>query len=100
MTKDKIFRHLKKKIIGIYFLICKNEIVYVGASIHVFRRVYTHINKNRDRIKKEFDHYCYTQCKEEELSYLEKVHIKFYNPRYNSSKNAPYQRHKKRLKKM
>jgi excinuclease UvrABC nuclease subunit len=88
MAKDKIARHLKKKMIGIYFLIYKNEVVYVGASIHVFRRISTHKGKNLDRIKKEFDHYCYLKCKEEELLYLEKVFIDFYKPLYNINKGG------------
>ena len=63
---------------GIYFLIKNKEIVYIGQSVCVFRRVYDHL-----WAKKIFDSFSYIQCEEKMLDKLESLYIHFYQPPEN-----------------
>ena len=63
---------------GIYFLIKDKEIVYIGQSTCVFRRVYDHLWS-----KKIFDSFSYIQCEEKMLDKLESIYIHFYQPPEN-----------------
>ena len=60
---------------GIYFLIKDGEIVYIGQSLCVFRRVYDHL-----WAKKIFDSFSYIHCEEKMLDKLESIYIHFYQP--------------------
>lgn len=74
------------KSIGIYFLIKKDVIVYIGQSKKVFHRIETH----RDDPNKDFDTACYFECKEEELDTFERVLIYAFRPKYNTTFNPDY----------
>jgi hypothetical protein len=63
---------------GIYFLIKDKEIVYIGQSTCVFRRVYDHLWS-----KKIFDSFSYIQCEKKMLDKLESIYIHFYQPPEN-----------------
>ena len=63
---------------GIYFLIKDKEIVYIGQSTCVFRRVYDHL-----WAKKIFDSFSYIQCEKKMLDKLESLYIHFYQPPEN-----------------
>ena len=63
---------------GIYFLIRNGEIIYIGQSTCVFRRVYDHL-----WAKKIFDSFSYIQCEEKMLDKLESLYIHFYQPPEN-----------------
>lgn len=62
---------------GIYFLIKDNEIVYVGKSIHLHRRLSNH------RKAKDFDRAFFVECHKDDLNYLEKHFIRLFCPRLN-----------------
>ena len=56
---------------GVYFLIENDRVVYVGQSINVYTRIYTHM-KDRQR---QFDSYTYIPCEADELDVLESLYI-------------------------
>ena len=56
---------------GIYFLIQDNHIIYIGQSVNVYGRIYTHIKEKQ----KKFDSYAYVPCADEELDILESLYI-------------------------
>lgn len=69
------------KMIGIYFLIHRNEIVYVGQSkTDVLDRIAKH-----KRDGKVFDRYTYMRCKPEKVDELEALYIDAFLPKSNSS---------------
>lgn len=61
----------------IYFLVKKNEVVYVGQTKNNINRPLQHKND------KDFDDIYVLPCNEIELDYLEDKYIKKYNPFYN-----------------
>jgi len=63
---------------GIYFLIRNGEIIYIGQSTCVFRRVYDHL-----WAKKIFDSFSYIHCEEKMLDKLESLYIHYYQPTEN-----------------
>lgn len=65
--------------VGIYFLICNHEIVYVGQSVCVYTRVGVH--KREGKIA--FDAMAYVACKQEDLDLLESLYILRYLPKHN-----------------
>lgn len=72
------------KMVGIYFLISKGEIVYVGQSkTDVLYRVAQH-----KRDGKVFDRYSYMRCKPEQVDDLEALYIDAFLPKNNSSTRA------------
>lgn len=66
---------------GIYFLIRKDEIVYVGRSSSIARRILQHHAKRRI----EFDRYAYLIWKPEEIAELERHFIWKFVPRCNTA---------------
>lgn len=79
-----------KKIIGIYFLIRKLEIVYIGQSIDVASRISAH---ERD---KRFDAVSVIRCEADELDAYESLYIWKYQPCLNgkfSQSKTPYAAH-------
>jgi hypothetical protein len=77
---------------GIYFLIKKNKIVYIGQSTNIFTRIMTHSND------KNFDSYSYIPCDQSILDKLESLYIHVYQPELNGfltegRKHAPIQLH-------
>jgi len=67
-------------ITGIYFLINKNEIVYVGKSVDINGRILVH-NKN---ILKTFDSFSILECPVEFLNILESHYIFKFHPFLNN----------------
>jgi len=65
------------RISGIYFLIHKNKIVYIGRTTHLFSRVTQH------QIK--WDSVRIIQCSYKECSKYEKRWIKKFMPKYNKN---------------
>ena len=74
---DEIKKHTITSKIGIYFMYdCNHELVYIGRSNSIIKRVYSHRNKS-------FRFYKYIECKKDELGLLEKYYIKKYKPKLN-----------------
>lgn len=78
ITKRRLF------FCGIYFLIKKNEIVYVGKTKIGYKRILQHSNN------KDFDSFNFIECLEKELDSLETYFILKYNPKYNKSLNEDF----------
>ena len=79
---------------GIYFLIKGTEIVYVGQSVSVLRRIETHFSN------KDFDSFSFLPCKKDMLDVVESLYIHLIEPKYNGNvfgssgrKSAPVSRH-------
>lgn len=77
---------------GVYVLLRKNVVVYVGQSRKMLKRIYTHDNTIGHRspvgYKRKtkgisFDEVHVRPCKVEELDALEQILIAKYQPRYN-----------------
>lgn len=83
LTKEDVLRNKKplseEKMCCIYFLIKKDEIVYVGQTTKGISRVYAHLGD------KDFDSYAILGCKEDELNDLEAYYIVEFNPCYNGT---------------
>ena len=84
---------LPPRICGVYFLIDGQEIVYVGQSADVVRRV----NQHLDRGRMKFDWAVYLPCSLAELDDIEEHFIDALRPRYNATRQrmatAAYVRH-------
>ncbi len=66
---------------GVYFLLLKNEIVYVGQSVAVYRRINEHLASKR------FERIAYIPCDQSELDVLESLYIHLFRPKLNQQKN-------------
>lgn len=71
--------------IGVYFLKQDNEIIYVGQSIDIERRIKEH--RATDKV---FDDYSVMECKEELLDTTEEAFILQHNPIFNIRKAVIY----------
>jgi hypothetical protein len=67
----------RKKIIGVYFLFYKKELVYIGQSVDIEKRIQEHTQN------KVFDEYSYKRVCERDLNKVEKACIEYYNPKLN-----------------
>ncbi len=80
LIKDmKIKTFIVKPIIGIYFLILKGRVIYVGQSIDIYNRINSH------KKDKDFDNVMYIKCNEEELTTTEDYYIIALNPPLNKT---------------
>lgn len=66
-----------KALVGIYFLFKDEELVYIGQSTNINKRVHDHI------IDKKFNTYTYIQFPKFKLDEMEKKFIRIYSPKYN-----------------
>lgn len=68
----------KTKKIGIYFLIKNNNIIYIGQSADIEKRIIQH------EAKKDFDSYSYYECDIKMLFIYERVFLDKYLPELNN----------------
>lgn len=73
------------EVVGVYFLIQNEKIVYIGQSTNIFKRLYEH-KKDKD---KSWDAYSYIECSAGELDIVESMYIFKYEPIYNSYSQEP-----------
>ena len=71
------------KKIGIYFLVHRKTIVYVGRSVNIEPRVQSHINEK----VKIFDSYYYIKCDVDNLDIVESAFICLCKTKYNKKTN-------------
>lgn len=64
------------KISGIYFLLRRNKIVYIGRTINLINRIYQHSEKNFDSIR-------IIKCNIDRLEHYEIRLIRYFQPKYN-----------------
>lgn len=69
---------------GVYFLIRRGEVVYVGQSLDVLHRIARHRREGRI-----FDAYSVIECVPEQLDELERTYIKAFVPEDNWSLGNP-----------
>ena len=85
---------MKAIIAGVYFLFDGKEIVYVGQSADIFRRIYEHSSGRAKGEKKKFDTWEYIEISDEaERFRAEHLLILALRPKYNidySGANARY----------
>lgn len=89
---EELYSIIKKKVSinniqtdpGIYFLLEKQEIVYIGQSMRPYTRVTSHAQE--EKIK--FDSYHITPCEEDKLDEKESHYIFKYAPKYNKRMNC------------
>lgn len=67
-------------ICGIYFLVNKDEVIYVGKSINIVIRILSHY-----RSPKIFTSIKYLECNEKDLDKLETHYIVALKPKYNNT---------------
>lgn len=82
IDKDSIIKasiKIEKSLIGVYFLIKDNTIVYVGQTTKGLFRVNQHI------YDKDFDSYFFLECKLNELNSIETQYIIMFKPKYNKT---------------
>ena len=79
----KDIHNLKKykanPIVGIYFLWDSEELVYIGQSTDIHKRISEHL------AVKKFTHYSFISCQRSQLNKLEKSYIQTYNPILNKT---------------
>lgn len=74
---------------GVYFLYCGKDIVYVGKSNDIYRRIYEHSSGRAKGTKKEFDSWEYFEFEDDiSMSKFEEFCISLFNPKYN--KDIPH----------
>lgn len=76
---------------GVYFLLHRDEVVYVGQSGSILRRVGEHLS---DR-QKRFDSVAFISCEPLNRLWLEDLYIKHFQPRYNRPDKAMLKRERK-----
>lgn len=69
---------------GIYFLICKSKVVYVGKATY---SIEDRLNIHRSRRRMKFDSIYVIKCDTSELNLLEKQYIAKFTPKYNFTDN-------------
>lgn len=67
------------RIIGVYFLLRDDEIVYVGQSGNILYRIACH----RHDGEKEFNRIFLIECPEAQMEHLERLYIAKFTPKYN-----------------
>jgi hypothetical protein len=72
---------LYDSVVGVYFLLHDDAVVYVGKSTDCLRR----LSQHRTEGAKVFNRVYLAQCVAAELDRLEALYIDKYRPRYNSS---------------
>ena len=77
-----------KKLRGVYFLIYEKNIVYVGASINIIRRIKEHFLLKKYRETMLVDSFYYMESNNENLVNEELLYITEYNPIYNKGNFA------------
>lgn len=71
-------------LVGIYFLIQDDEIVYIGQAVDIYRRISQH---QYDK-EKMFNRYAFIVCKTHELDIIETLYIHHFLPKYNSQSSV------------
>lgn len=83
--EDKInITSFLKKIRGVYFLLNKNTIVYIGSTENIYARIYAHVIRK----KIVFDNVYFKPYEGKSLLLVEKEYIEYYKPEYNKHHNV------------
>lgn len=85
---------------GVYILVAKGQVIYVGKSKEMLKRVYSHRNIYRAKRRGDvpswvtlpgihFDQVFIQPCRLEDLDALEAAMIEKYKPKYNTKLKRP-----------
>lgn len=85
-------RYLQDGISGIYFLVDRNKLTYVGRSADIKKRISQHIKYTKHFNFNTF-HYIRHISKKNSLKFLESFFIDFYNPPMNKQYSTIKARH-------
>jgi hypothetical protein len=66
---------------GVYFLLDGDEVVYVGQSVNIYKRIAEHKDK-------KFDRFAYLPCARDALDKLESIYIHVLQPKLNGLWNC------------
>jgi predicted DNA-binding transcriptional regulator AlpA len=66
-------------VVGIYFLLAGDDVVYVGQSIDVYARITAHVSHRT----KVFDRWAYLKADQNDLNTLERHYICLLRPQFN-----------------
>lgn len=75
----KIHKFTANPVMGIYFLWDCDNLVYIGQSTDIYKRISEH------RGVKKFTHFSFIECIESKLDKLERTYIQTYNPILNKT---------------
>jgi hypothetical protein len=82
-TDDPMREYDRRSINGVYFLLQKNVIVYVGQTNHVFRRIAQHLNNDVN-----FDRFAWFEAPLFFLKDIESYYIDRFDPPMNTEKHG------------
>lgn len=71
-----------RDVTGVYFLKKGSEVVYVGQSMNVLKRIASHAESL------DFDGFCYIRCNAGLLDTLESIYIHILRPRFNGNSSV------------
>lgn len=77
---ERLPKHSAYARCGIYILFKKDTVVYIGKSLNIRNRVFTHLSEN----KKDFDSYSVFECLECDIDLIERGLIDKYLPVFNT----------------
>lgn len=83
--KERIVRY---NFSGVYFLICRDKIVYIGKASY---SIEDRLNMHRSRRRMMFDSIYVIKADSDEVDYLEKFYIDKFAPKYNFLDNPKAQ---------
>jgi hypothetical protein len=72
---------MPKKVVAVYFLMAKGQVMYVGKTTNLLQRTWQHEQY------KEFDEVRFVRCTEEDIDLTEKAFIALYDPPWKSQTN-------------
>lgn len=79
---------MKPILSGVYLLFLGNDVVYVGQSADIYRRIYEHSSGRAKGEKKHFSSWEYIEIEDEESRVdTESLLIKLFKPKYNIDKD-------------
>jgi len=83
LTADEILKLAIpwEQVVGVYFLVKDEEVIYVGQSVNIYSRLSEHRHK-------QFDKYAFVPCDVDLLDKLESLYIHVLKPKLNGNLNA------------
>jgi hypothetical protein len=79
LNKAMRYRDAYNRICAVYFLFKDQELVYVGSSTHMQKRLCSHIEQK----KIDWDNYSYLEFRKEDVRNMESYYIRLFRPPMN-----------------
>lgn len=81
ITEGKIKTYKHNPIMGVYFLMQEENLIYIGQSISIASRIEAHRRCTNNYI---FDSVYFIECKREDLLKIEKKYTDLLRPKWNT----------------